>query len=209
MNNIEQLFSSSKGINEYAAGYFKYLCELLNKLDLAGIESFVKEIQKTRSAGKRIFIAGNGGSASSASHMANDIGLDVWKKSGTDKPFKVFSLTDNIPVITAIGNDNGYENIFLYQLQILYEPDDMLVVISASGNSKNIVKAAEWVRERNGMVLGILGFDGGKLKDLCDIFILAETPKGEYGPVEDIHIILDHLIGSYLQLKLAEDRKTE
>ena len=134
--------------------------------------------------------------------MANDIGFDIIKKTGTDKPFKVLALTDNTSVITAIANDVGYENAFINQLKIHYRKGDKLLVISASGNSENVVKAAKWVKTNGGRVIGFLGFDGGKLKDLSDVVIHVKTEPGEYGPVEDTHLILNHVLAHWFQNKL-------
>ncbi len=207
MNNIEKLYIENQNPMKFASGYLKYLSNLLGKLDTSAIMAVIDELKTARENGNMIFIAGNGGSSATASHMANDIALDVMKKSGTDHPFRVLALTDNIPVMTAIGNDDGYDNIFLFQLKILYQPGDKLIVISASGNSPNVVVTAEWVKNQGGTVMGMTGFDGGKLKNICDIFIHVKTPKGEYGPVEDIHMIMDHLIASYLLYNTIEQEK--
>lgn len=198
MNNITRLFNGSKDPEEFVKGYLSYISELLSKIDTKSIAQIIEELNKARKEGAVVFVAGNGGSAATASHIANDIGLDVLKKTGTKVPFRIHSLTDNIPVLTAIGNDDGYDNLFLYQLKIHYRPGDRLIVISASGNSPNVIKAAEWVKEQGGIVIGLLGFDGGKLKELCNVAVVVETPKKEYGPVEDIHMVLDHLISCYL-----------
>jgi D-sedoheptulose 7-phosphate isomerase len=133
--------------------------------------------------------------------MANDIGLDVMRKTGPDKPFRVLALTDSVSLLTAVANDDGYENVFASQLKVHFKPGDKLIVISASGNSPNLVKAAQWVKENKGRVIGLLGFDGGSLRNICDTVVSVDTPKGEYGPVEDIHLILDHLVAVWLQLK--------
>jgi D-sedoheptulose 7-phosphate isomerase len=137
--------------------------------------------------------------------MANDIGVDVLKKGKLEKPFRVFALTDNASVMSAIANDDGYENVFVNQLKVHYRDGDMLVAISASGNSQNVIAAAQWVNKRKGKVTGLIGFDGGRLKDVCDVIIHVKTSQGEYGPVEDIHLIFDHLISSWLQCKLQKD----
>ena len=102
--------------------------------------------------------------------------------------------------MTAIGNDEGYDQIFQKQLEVLFNDGDILVAISASGNSPNIMKAIEYVKSKNGYVVGLTGFDGGKLKQASDLSIHLDTPKGEYGPVEDFHMIVDHLVGTYLRL---------
>lgn len=206
MNNLEAIYKKSSSAHEFASGYLSYLCDLIKQLDHEVIASFIVELEKIRQEGGTVFVVGNGGSAGTASHMANDIGLDVMKKSGTELPFRVMSLTDNIPVITAIGNDDGYDKVFIYQLGILYKPGDAIIAISASGNSPNVFEAARWVKERNGTVLGLVGFDGGDLKKVCDLCIHVDTPHGEYGPVEDIHMIMDHLMAVYLQYKVRSEK---
>jgi len=206
MKNIETLFAETVDAEHFARGYLNYVSHLLNRLDTQSIATFIKELEVAYRNQNTIFIAGNGGSATTATHMANDIGMDILKKSGIDQPFRAFSLTDNVALMTAIANDNGYHNLFVNQLRIYYRSGDLLIAISASGNSPNIIAAAEWVKQRSGKVLGLLGFDGGRLKDMCDVAIHVETPKGEFGPVEDIHLIMDHLIANWLQYKMKNDK---
>ncbi|MBW2333492.1 MAG: SIS domain-containing protein [Deltaproteobacteria bacterium] len=201
MNNIERLISENKTFEGFTKDYFSYLSYRLNQLDTKVIALFVKELEIAWNNENTVFLAGNGGSAVTASHMANDIGVDVLKKGGGEKPFRVMALTDNVSVMTAIANDDGYENLFVNQLRIHYRQGDKLVVISASGNSQNVVAAAEWTKKRGGKIIGLLGFGGGKLKDICDIVINVKTPDGEYGPVEDIHMIINHVISNWLIYK--------
>jgi D-sedoheptulose 7-phosphate isomerase len=201
MNNIARLCRETKSAQCFADGYIEYLSNLLRRMDTGKVASFIEELEIARASGNTIFVAGNGGSASTASHMANDIGLGVLQKGQTRCPFRIMSLTDNNPILTAIGNDEGYDKVFVCQLRIFYRPGDRLVVISASGNSPNVIAAAEWVKRQGGRVMGFVGFDGGKLKGMCDLLVHIETPQGEYGPVEDIHMILNHLVASYLQHK--------
>ena len=201
MNNIDHLFHEAQNLEQFTKGYIKYLYELLNKIELSAIEAFVEQLENARNNDNTIFIAGNGGSAATASHMANDIGTDVLKKGKSKKPFRAFALTDNVSVMSAISNDDGYENVFVNQLKVHYRDGDKLVAISASGNSPNVVAAAQWVKERRGKVIGLVGFDGGRMKDVCDVIIHVKTPGGEYGPVEDIHMIIDHLISNWLIYK--------
>ena len=108
----------------------------------------------------------------------------------------MISLTDNNSVITALGNDNGFENIFIEQLKVLFEEGDILIAISASGNSENLVNACKWVKGKKGISIGWLGFNGGKLNTICDNVILINTPIGEYAPVEDMHLIINHILVS-------------
>ena len=202
MNNIDKAYLDSTNFSEFVTRYFAYIRKIQDNINLAEIEELLNILLMCRENNSTVFVAGNGGSAATATTMANDIGFDIIKKTGTDKPFKVMSLTDNNSVITAIANDVGYDNIFINQLKIHYKDDDVLLVISASGNSPNIIDAANWVKDQGGKVLGLLGFDGGKLLKLCDSSILVKTKKGEFGPVEDAHLIINHIIAHWFQNKL-------
>lgn len=209
MNNIERLYSQSKGIKEFTKGYYDYLHTILNTIESSAIFLFVEELERARRENRTIFIVGNGGSAATASHMANDFGMDIFKKTGGGTPFRAMALTDNASVMLAIANDEGYDKLFVNQLRVHYRDGDLLVAISASGNSPNVVTAAEWVKSRGGMVISLVGFDGGKLKSISDIVLHAKSEKGEYGPVEDVHMIMDHLISNWLQYKLASERDND
>jgi len=202
MKTFEKLYQNTNKISEFAQGYFSHLKSVLDKLDLESIEQLAAEFEDARNNGNTIFVAGNGGSATTASSMANDIGFDIIKKTGTKTPFKLLALTDNNAVLTAIANDVGYDNIFINQLKIHYRKGDKLLVISASGNSENVVRAANWVKEQGGKIIGFLGFEGGKLKELSDVTIHAITEVGEYGPVEDLHLIINHVLAHWFQEKL-------
>jgi D-sedoheptulose 7-phosphate isomerase len=202
MNNIDTLITNTENLGDFAQGYFSYLKKVLDGIETTSINALESELEVARAGGHTIFVVGNGGSAATATTMANDIGFDIIKKTGVKKPFKVFSLTDNSSVMTAIANDVGYENLFTNQLRIHYKPGDRLLVISAGGNSPNVVNAAEWVRQQGGRVIGFLGFDGGKLKNMCDVVIHVPTVKGEYGPVEDAHLIMNHILAHWFQCKL-------
>lgn len=204
MSNLDRLLGESTDAAEFAGAYLDYLCGLLSRLDRKAVSAFIEELELARLRQKTVFVVGNGGSAATASHMANDLGVGTCATAG-GQPFRVLALTDNVAAITAIGNDDGYEQVFVRQLQVHYQSGDKLVAISASGNSPNVVIAAEWVKRQGGKVLGLVGFNGGALKRLCDVLIHAETPKGEYGPVEDIHMILDHLICAWLRNRVARN----
>ncbi len=202
MDEIKKIFSRSENAGHFARGYVNYLIRLFEKLNFEEIDRLANEMENARIEGKNIFVIGNGGSASTATTMANDLGFDVIKKTGVENTFRMFSLTDNNALMMAIANDIGYENLFISQLMIHYREGDLLIAISASGNSQNIVKAAEWVKSKKGKVIGFLGFDGGKLKELSDIAIHIATGKGEYGPVEDIHLVVNHILAHWFQNKL-------
>ena len=202
MNNVEKLCDNSKSAAKFAKKYINYLKKVLDSIDPESIDRLVQEFENARSQDNTIFIAGNGGSATTATSMGNDLGFDVIRKSGTEKPFRVLALTDNNSVITAIANDVGYENIFLNQLKIQYRQGDKLLAISASGNSPNVVIAASWVKEQGGRVMSFVGFAGGKLKDISDVVVHVQAEAGEYGPVEDAHLVLNHILAHWFQFKL-------
>ena len=195
MNNVEILLNESTEIKSFAAGYLKYLSELLLRLDTQQISDFVENILLARERGSRIFFLGNGGSSATASHFANDIAIG--SRSWT-KPYRAVALTDNTSIVTAIANDYGYDEIFVLQLKIQAQPNDVVVAISASGNSPNVVKALEYANLHDMVSIALTGFDGGKLNEVCQFGVHVNTPKGEYGPVEDAHMVLDHLVGAYL-----------
>jgi D-sedoheptulose 7-phosphate isomerase len=201
MNNLDALYKRSGNITEFARGYTEYLSSVLRSTDFHIFEKLEREFQEARAAGNTIFVAGNGGSATTASSMANDLGFDILKKAKTDLPLKVLYLTDNSSVITAISNDVGYENVFINQLKIHFRQGDKLFVISASGNSVNLVKAVEWVKSKGGTTIALLGFEGGKLLQLCDLSIHFKTLGGEYGPVEDAHLMVNHIFAHWFQHK--------
>tara|TARA_R110000868_G_scaffold155691_6_gene382189 strand:- start:60870 stop:61490 length:621 start_codon:yes stop_codon:yes gene_type:complete len=205
MNELTNIYKNSSSPQEYAKKYFKHLVNIMDRIDTNSIGEVIDLILDTRNKGKSIYFIGNGGSAATASHFANDLSIGT-RTSGL-KPFKAISLTDNMAVITAIGNDNGYEEIFLRQLEVAIQPGDIVVAISASGNSPNLIKAINFAKERKNKVVGLTGFDGGELKKLSDFNIHIPTDKGEYGPVEDFHMILDHLFGTYLNQVVLDERR--
>ena len=203
-SQINYFYNNSSSPADFAHQYFDYLNKVLNKIDDKSLNKLFKEFEDARSKGKTIFVLGNGGSSTTATTMANDIGFDIIKKTGIDKPFKIHALTDNNAVITAISNDIGYEEVFLNQLKIHYRKGDKILLISASGNSENLILAAKWVKKQKGKIISFLGFDGGKLKKISDLNIHIDTNNGEYGPVEDCHLIINHVMAHWFQMYLKK-----
>ena len=181
---------------KFSDDYLNYISELISQLDRSHISQFVDHVLGVRDSKQTIFFLGNGGSASTASHFVNDISLGSRQ---FENPFRAVSLCDNQAVITAIANDDGYENIFLQQLQTQAKPGDSMVCISASGNSQNLVKAVEWSRANGIHTISLTAFDGGYLKQNTDLNIHVPTKIGEYGPAEDLHMVICGLIGSYFR----------
>jgi D-sedoheptulose 7-phosphate isomerase len=193
MNNIDRIYTSDPV--EFARGYLEYLQVVLRRIDPAEIGGFIRTLLDARERSATIFFIGNGGSAATASHFANDLSIGT---NEYDKPFRAFSLTDNVPILTAIGNDFGYDEIFVRQLRAIGKSGDLLIGISASGNSPNLLKAFEYARSIGITTVAITAFDGGKMKALASQGIHVPTDLKEYGPAEDAHLVLDHLVSAYL-----------
>ncbi len=188
--------------SEYAEKYLERLRQVIDGINHIETERFVDLLLKARESGKTVFFVGNGGSAATSSHFANDLSIGTRQQ---EKPFKVFSLVDNVATLSAIGNDYGYDQVFAQQLRVYGQKGDLLVGISASGNSPNLLRAFEVGRDLGLMTVSITAFDGGKLKKIADHSVHVPTNAGEYGPAEDAHLILDHLITHYFQSVLGAD----
>lgn len=179
----------------FTKDYINRLKNLLDNIDLHVVDEIIHKLEILHRKNAKLYIIGNGGSAATASHMANDFSVGL--KLRDIRNFNVESLSDNSSVCTAIANDIGYENIFYAQIKNQIKKDDLLIAISCSGNSENIVKAVKYAQSVGTIVIGMTGFNGGKLKELADVKFHIDTNKGEYGLVEDAHMILDHIIYSY------------
>lgn len=206
MNKIEQLYRDQPQAPAFARGYLDYLQEVLRRLDVAAIARFIDTLLAARERGARIFFLGNGGSAATASHFANDLAIGCGKGV---KPFRALSLTDNLAIVTAVGNDCGYEEIFCQQLHAHLVPGDVVVAISASGNSPNVIKAVEYANGVPAETVALTGFDGGRLKQVANLVVHVPTAKGEYGPVEDVHLVLDHLVSSFIINLCREEQECQ
>ena len=182
-------------IKPFVKDYLTRLKQILDNIDVDVVSNIVDTLEETIENKSRIYILGNGGSAATASHMVNDLGAGLRRRCIIN--FDVTSLGDNSPVITAIANDIGYENIFYMQMKGLINADDVIIAISCSGNSPNITKAVAYAKDLGCEIIGVTGFDGGLLKKMSDINFHIDAPENEYGLVEDAHMILDHLIYSY------------
>lgn len=201
--NMENV--KSEGIKiKSAEEYLNQLKNNLEILDLKRIDRIVDTLLRAYKNNKQIFIMGNGGSAILASHFACDLRKETLQNiyANQEKKFKITSLTDNIALITAFSNDLGYEYIFSQQLNNLISEGDVVIGISASGNSKNIINAINLAKKNKAITIGFLGFDGGKLKDIVDFKILIKTDH--YGIIEDIHSTLQHMICSILKEKIQK-----
>ena len=182
-------------IKPFVKDYLTRLKQILDDIDVDVISDIVDTLEETIENKSRIYILGNGGSAATASHMVNDLGAGLRRRDVIN--FDVTSLGDNSSVVTAIANDIGYENIFYMQMKGHINADDVIVAISCSGNSANIIKAVDYAKDLGCKIIGVTGFNGGYLKKISNINFHVDVPEDEYGLVEDTHMILDHIIYSY------------
>lgn len=175
--------------------YISQVTDTLSKLPVGEIARVVDLLGEARDRGSRIFIFGNGGSAATASHFACDLAKGAICKN---KPrFKAFALTDNVPLLSAWANDSDYGNIFSEQLESFIEPNDIAIAISGSGNSPNVLNGIKAAKVKGATTIGLIGFDGGKLKDLTDVALVVSNHNMEQ--VEDIHLLLGHVITTCLR----------
>lgn len=190
---LDQIFDSS--IETFAEAYICNLNKILKGIDLKSIREFIELLLASRRENSKVFFIGNGGSASTASHFANDLAIGTRQET---EPFRVISLADNVSIITALGNDVGFSSVFSDQVKAYGTAGDTLVAISASGNSPNLIEAFIQAKKQKLKTVAITSFDGGELMRICDKSIHVPTPVGEYGPAEDAHLILNHLIHAYI-----------
>src|SRR5215208_4012939 len=180
---------------ELIQNYISTLQLTMDQLPRQAIADVVAVLQQARVKGSQVFILGNGGSASTASHFACDLAKNT-RRDGLPH-FRVIGLTDNMAMFSALANDEGYENVFSEQLAGLVRPGDIVIAISASGNSKNVIKAVEEAHRHKATVIGFTGFDGGCLGQLANINIHVNSNIIEH--VEDIHLMLEHIIVSSIK----------
>ncbi len=184
-------------MKNFFSNYFDELTSTLKELDCKDLDKVKKEIIKARKNEKTIFIIGNGGSASTASHITCDLSKGILGHTGEKKidRLRVISL-DNLATLTAWSNDVGYDEAMAEQLRNLIRKGDLLIAISASGNSPNVIKAVDVAKEAGAKVVGLSGFSGGELKEKSDINLLAKIDK--YDVAEDIHLIIGHILTRWL-----------
>jgi D-sedoheptulose 7-phosphate isomerase len=178
--------------------YLQRFAEIFGSWDSSALEEAFAVLKAARDRAATVFIIGNGGSAATASHMATDLGVG----SLATKGLRAIALTDNSAVITAAGNDFGYDSVFAKQLQLLARSGDILVAISASGNSRNVIRALEVASQLRMTTIGLTGFDGGEVRTSVDVSVHVPTKPGEYGPVEDLHLIINHALTVWLRNEL-------
>lgn len=170
--------------------YLESFRQALEQIDALALDAYAARIYQAWRDDRQVLVFGNGGSATTASHAVADL---VKTASVPDRRrLRALCLSDNSAMLTAIGNDLRYEDIFVYPLQTYARRGDLAVAISASGNSPNVVRACEWARSNDLGVVALTGFDGGKIARLCDVHV--HVPSANYGIVEDLHLVVGHAV---------------
>ncbi len=170
--------------------YLHQLGEGLRKIPLDEVKHVIQVLHHARMAGKQVFIMGNGGSASTSSHFVCDLAKNNYFEGLP--PFRAIDLNSSNAIFTALANDNGYENVFSHQLRSLVRPHDVVLAVSTSGNSSNILNAIEYARQVGAITIGFTGYEGGKLAELVDVEV--RIPSDNIQHIEDLHMVIAHLI---------------
>lgn len=193
---------------DFIAEYLREVTRCLNSLDKEKIELVIDVLVAAYKKDRKVFILGNGGAAAMASHMACDLGKGTLQRiyDDTEKRFRVISLTDNVALMTAFANDLSFDDIFVQQLRNLVETDDVVIALSGSGNSPNVVKVIEYAKSCGAITIGILGFKtGGKVGKIVDYSIITDSTH--YGPIEDMQSVINHMIASWIaKIKNIHDK---
>lgn len=187
-------------MSEYGS-YFAETARVIQAIGDAEVEALAAVMESAWRDGRRIFCCGNGGSGSLASHLACDLNKNCNAPGG--RRFKIVPLTDNLPTIMAYANDICYEDIFVEQLINLFEPGDVVLGISGSGNSENVIRALRYAREQGGTTLGFIGYGGGRMKELCDHAVVVDSHDMQH--CEDAHTVLMHLLMKIFMRKASAD----
>ncbi len=182
---------------EHISTYLADTRATLDGLSAQEIQAVIEELQRAYQDGRQVLIIGNGGSAASASHLACDLSKTVLGHpvDRHAKRFRALSLTTDLSIITAWANDFSFDDVFAEQVESLGQPGDLLIAITGSGNSRNIVAGVQMARRLGMRSVGLLGFDGGHVKGIVDTHVLVRS--SDYGHVEDMHMVLVHLITAY------------
>lgn len=199
MSEVERIFEQSGSVEAYVDGYVQHVRSLLAAIEPGVIARFIDILSAARTREATVFVLGNGGSAATASHFSNDL------LALTGRPaLRVWCLSDSAPVLTARANDCGFDQVFVRQLDGRVRAGDVVVAISSSGSSQNVLLAVDLARACGATTVGLCGFSGGALAHRCDHVVLVATQAGEYGPVEGVHAVLCHVVANHLMLSGME-----
>jgi D-sedoheptulose 7-phosphate isomerase len=203
MNSIDALEELSRfdGPGNSFQSYFDDAAKVLSHLPYVQIEKAGNQLYRAYQEGRRVFLFGNGGSAALASHFACDLGKGTAMTASTEKRFRVLSLTDNIALMTAWANDTSYEQVFAEQLRNFIQEGDVAFGISGSGCSRNVLLALQTARKAGSINIGLTGFDGGRMKELCDVCIVI--PSDNMQIIEDFHLSTAHALFTVIRRRIV------
>ena len=199
MSVIEQAYKQSQDFNGFLARYLDYYTEILGQLREQDFTPVLEALLEAHQQDKKIIIMGNGGSAANANHLST--GLSYITRTW-ERPLRSISLSNDALLITSLANDFSFADIFYRQLQVHLQPGDVVIALSVSGQSANVLKGLEYARSKGNTCLGLTGRDGGQLKALVNHVVHIKTPQALFGVTEDIHMVLGHALTYYLEYAL-------
>lgn len=198
MYKLAEMHTAAPTIQDYVQAYTDRLTELLNAIDKDAIAATIDAIEQCSRRGNTLFSMANGGSAASASHLVNDLVAGCYLEGQPN--LRTLCLSDNVATVTALGNDAGFDHIFSHQLRVHMRPGDVVLAMSVSGNSENLIQAVDYANANGATTIAYAGFDGGRLAKKCKISVVIPTTKDEYGPAEDVFNILGHIVITYIAM---------
>ncbi len=196
---LDDLYKGTDSAQSYAEGYKDHYAKMVSALDTQGVAKAIEMIEQACADDKTIFFMANGGSAAVAAHWVNDLSANTVIDG--QPGFRVMSLTDNAFSITALANDASFEEIFAIQLKANMRPGDVVMAMSVSGGSPNLVRGMEYANENGAHTIACTGMEGGRLKGAAELTIHTPSTADEYGPVEDMFSVFMHIITGYLTMK--------
>lgn len=199
MNKLREMYDTTETCKDYADQYVSRMAEVLTALDTEAVATITDIIEKTAADDKTVFFAANGGSAAVSTHWVNDLSANT--VVDTHPGYRCISLTDNASSLTALGNDASFDKVFTIQLKANMRPGDVVLVMSVSGNSPNIVDAVDYANANGATTIGFTGFEGGKVRELVHHSVHMPSTKDEYGPIEDMFSVIMHIAQSYISMK--------
>ncbi|HOE97267.1 MAG TPA: SIS domain-containing protein [Candidatus Sumerlaeota bacterium] len=199
MHPLAQMFTQSASPADYARAYFRRLAALMDAVDPDAIQRAVEAFETVCREGRSIYAMANGGSAAVASHLVNDAVAGAF--CDAHPPLRAWCLSDNIETVTALANDCGFDQVYERQLMGLMAPGDLVLALSVSGNSPNLVRAMQYARDHGARTMAWTGMAGGRLGELAEIHLHLPCGADEYGPVEDMFSVLEHVLMTWLTQK--------
>ncbi len=184
-------------VAEFTRRYLRFVTELLTRVDEQAIAKVVEVLLHARAHDRMVFLVGKGGSAATAGHFASDLAM-VGRSAGPS--VRAVSLSDGVASLTATANDCGYDEVFRRQLEALLRPGDVVVALSVSGDSPNVLNAVRYANQHGGVTVGFTGSDGGQLRALAQVQLHVPSSRGDFGPIEDVHLICQHIVTNFLRL---------